>query len=58
MGGWEEGQGVREAEAVKANPLLEVMSCGLEELGKVMASELLFAIKLMGSVYPTVFRCC
>ena len=53
-----EGKKVTEAEAVRANPPLEVMSCGLEESGQVMASELLFAIKLMGSVYPTIFPCC
>lgn len=41
-----------------ANPPLKVMSCGLDEPGKVMASELLFAIKLMGRVYPAIFPGC
>lgn len=53
-----EGEKVTGTEAVRANPPLEVMSCGLEEPGKVMASELLFAIKLMGRVYATIFPCC
>lgn len=47
-----------EAGAWQANPPLRALSCGLEKPGKVMASELLFAIKLMGSVYPTIFPCC
>lgn len=53
-----EGEKVPGTEAVRANPPLEVMSCGLEEPGQVMASELLFAIKLMGRVYATIFPCC
>lgn len=53
-----EGKKVTEAEVMRANPPREVMSCGLEEPSKVMASELLFAIKLMGRVYPAIFPCC
>lgn len=41
------------AEAVRAEPAPEGLSCGLDEPGKVMASELLFAIKLMA-----VAPCC
>lgn len=54
----EEEKKITEAWVLQANPLLSVMSCGLEEPGKVMASELLFVIKLMGRVYPTIFPCC
>lgn len=32
---------------MRPNPPAEVLSCGLDEPGKVMASDLLFAIKLM-----------
>lgn len=32
-------------------------SCSLKKPGRVPAFELLFAIKLMGSVYPTIFPC-
>lgn len=44
-----------EAGAWQRNPPLRALICGLEKPGKVMASELLFAIKLMGASIPQSF---